>query len=118
MDETVLGHLLRICISQHDPSVMQAFVGAERRSQKSVENSLDTYRSMLKSVTGLGHELFRTLLTKGGKSKEETVRPQNDRLPTLNHHTLVVVELTLRLPKKRNSLAAISCLRYPGLQRQ
>ncbi len=76
MDDTVLGCLLRICISQQNPSVIQAFVGAERRDQRSIENSLDCYRLMLNVVTGLGHELFRTLLTKGGKSKEETVRTQ------------------------------------------
>ncbi len=74
MDDTILGHVLRICISSHDPSVVQTFIGAERRDQRSVENSSDAYRSMLNIVTGLGHELFRTLLMKGGKSKEETVR--------------------------------------------
>ncbi len=76
MDDTILGLLFRISVNQQDPSVLQAFVGAEKRDQRSIENSLDCYRSMVNVVTGLGHELFRTLLTKGGKSKEETVRTQ------------------------------------------
>ncbi len=90
MDDTILGHVLRICISQLDPSVVQALTGAEKRDQRSVENSLDAYRSMLTVVTGLGHELCKTLLMKGGKSKEETVRRTTPIV------LVVVVQFSLR----------------------